>query len=125
MTSKVGKQKKDVKPERRQRDRSETKNSNLATKILPGWVERRRVRCGKENCKCRRGKPHGFYYYHVVTMGNIRTRNYIRRAEVSEVMKACQEHRELQERLRRGRAEYRTLLSNARGLLELLSGAKE
>jgi hypothetical protein len=113
---KAGEPKKDVKPRLRQRDRGETKTSNLTTKILPGSVERRRVKCGKSNCKCRRGEPHGFYYYHVTTDENTRTRRYIRHADVAEVMQACENHRQLQAQLRAGRQQYKALLSHARAL---------
>lgn len=99
------------------RERGETKNSNLTTKILPGHVERRVVRCGKSNCKCRRGEPHGFYYYLVITSENLRFRRYIPLADVAWVMQACENHRQLQAELRAGRQQYKSLLSQARALL--------
>lgn len=31
---------------------------------LTGVILKERVRCGKSNCRCARGKLHGWYYYH-------------------------------------------------------------
>lgn len=78
------------------------------------------VRCGKKGCKCSRGEPHGFYYYHVTTDQNTRTRRYIRRKDVPEIMRACENHRQLQAELRAGRARYAQLLRDARLLFEAL-----
>ena len=95
-----------------------TKTSNLTTKILPGSVERRMVRCGKANCKCTRGELHGPYFYHVTTDETVRSRRYIPRAEVAVVAQACQEHRELQAQLLAGRKRYKLILAAARQILE-------
>ena len=103
-------------PDRRARVRR-TKKSNLTTKILPGGLERRMVRCGKDGCKCSRGELHGPYFYHVTTDGTVRSRRYVRRADVPEVKSACQAHRELQANLLAGRRSYKLLLAMARQVL--------
>jgi hypothetical protein len=35
------------------------------------------IRCGKENCKCARGNPHGPYWYSYTRINNKVTSNYI------------------------------------------------
>jgi hypothetical protein len=98
------------------RQTHETKNQNLATKILSGWIERRFVACRKKGCKCSRGELHGPYFYHVTTDQTERTRRYIRRRDVPEVAQATQNHRELQAQLLAGRRQYKAILARARAL---------
>lgn len=93
-----------------------TKSANPATKILSGFVERRRVRCGKSNCKCANGEHHTAFY-HVWHTGGHRFRRYIRRSDVRTVKDACKAHRQLQARLRAGRIEYKQLMARVRILL--------
>ena len=100
-----------------------TKSVNPATKmsdLLNGHLQKRRVRCGKQNCKCASGELHTAYY-HVWHCDGVRYQKYIRRSEVEKVRQACQEHRELQTRLRFGRAEHKQLLARARELFRSLS----
>jgi hypothetical protein len=54
-----------------------------------------------------------------------RFRQYVRRSEVEEVSRACDEYRALQSRLRAGRAEYKNSLRRLREALSILSGAGE
>jgi hypothetical protein len=99
-----------------------TKRSNPATKISdlqPGHVQQRRVRCGKANCKCRRGELHSAYY-HVWHADGRRFQCYVRRSEIDTLRAACQAHRELQTQLRAGRAEYKRTLTQLRALLRML-----
>jgi hypothetical protein len=91
--------------------------------MLPGHVERRRVRCGKLNCKCARGERHTAHY-RVWYDGGVRFRQYIPVRIVEDVRRACDEHRVLQARLRAGRADYRKTLRSARELLSYLTGAR-
>ena len=103
-----------------------TKNTNQVTKIAaltalhPGHVQRRRVRCGKPNCKCARGEFHTAYY-HAWDADGVRYRRYLKRADVARVTAACEAHRELQTELRQGRAEYKRTLADLRELLRMLS----
>jgi hypothetical protein len=97
-----------------------TQNQNPAIKILPGFVARVRVRCGKPNCRCARGQRHKAYY-HVTYADGLRFRRYVRRDRVQEVNEACQAHRDLQAQLRVGRAEYKQTLAQTRKLVKLLA----
>lgn len=91
------------------------KNQKAATKMLPGHVQRRRVRCGKPNCKCARGKLHTAHY-HVWHSAGGRAQRYVPRAEVEEVRRACDANRARRAELRAGHAAYRHLLARLRGL---------
>jgi hypothetical protein len=102
------------------RSRVEKTNSqNPAIKMSPGFVATLRVRCGKSNCRCRRGRRH-IAYYHVTYSVGLRNRKYVRRDEVAEVRAACEAHRLLQAQLRAGRAEYKRMLAQTRKLIKLL-----
>jgi len=96
------------------------KSKNPAIKMLPSFVARVRVRCGKPNCRCVRGDRH-VAHYHVTYYGGVRFRKYVRRDQLPEVLAACEAHRELQAQLRIGRAEYRRTLARSRELVRMLS----
>src|SRR5688500_10562252 len=95
---------------------TKTKVENLATKILPGHIEKRRVRCGKPNCKCAKGKSHTAFY-HVWYSDGQRFRKYIRRAKVETTRQSCESHRQLQAGLRIGRVEYKRMIRQFREIL--------
>jgi hypothetical protein len=95
------------------------KTENSAIKMLPGFVARVKIRCGKVNCRCSRGVRH-LGYYHVTYSSGVRSRRYVRRDEVSKLREACETHRALQAQLRAGRAEYRRTLARARELVRML-----
>jgi hypothetical protein len=95
------------------------KNENSAIKMLPGFVSKVRVRCGKTNCRCARGDLH-IAHYHVTYNCGLRLRKYVRRDKVAEVRDACKAHRQLQTQLRAGRKRYREMLAQARELIKLL-----
>jgi hypothetical protein len=99
---------------------TKTKNQNPAIKMLPGFIASVRVRCGKLNCRCSRGARH-LAYYHVTYSRGLRTRKYVRRDQLTEVLAACEAHRHLQAQLRAGRAEYKQLLAQTRNLAKLIS----
>jgi len=94
-------------------------SENSAIKILPGFIASVRVRCGKSNCHCVRGQRH-VAHYHVTYFGGVRSRKYVRRDQLPEVLAACEVHRKLQAQLRAGRAEYKELLAQTRKLAKLL-----
>lgn len=114
----MGKEKDVARSPRAVRGRA-TKNQKPATKMLPGHVERRRVRCGKANCRCARGEAHTAYY-HVWQAAGVRYRRYIPALIVEDVRRACDDYRALQVRLRAGRAEYQNTLRRARALFRML-----
>jgi len=88
--------------------------------LLNGHIQRRRVRCGKQNCKCAKGEPHTAFY-HVWHCDGRRYQKYVRRREVEKVRQACRAYRELQIKLRFGRAEHKQILARARELFRRLS----
>jgi hypothetical protein len=99
---------------------SENKNVNPATKmndLLNGHIQKRRVKCGKPNCKCAKGEPHTAYYRVWHTDGK-RYQRFVRQSEVENVRRACESHRQLQIKLRQGRAEHKKLLVRIRELLK-------
>jgi hypothetical protein len=95
-----------------------TQNENSAIKILPGFIARVRVRCGKANCRCTSGARHTAFYRVTYSRG-VRVREYVRRNEVDGVRTACETHRVLQAQLRAGRARYKELLAQTRRLIKL------
>ncbi len=84
--------------------------------LLNGHIQRRRVRCGKKNCKCTRGEMHTAFY-HVWHDGGRRFQKYIRRRDVAGMRAACLAYRDLQIELRTGRAKYKRILSQYREML--------
>ncbi len=95
------------------------KTQNSAIKILPGFVATVRIRCGKSNCRCERGDRH-VAHYRVTYCDGVRSRRYVRRDQLAEVLAACEAHRELQAQLRAGRTEYKELLAQTREFIKLL-----
>lgn len=98
---------------------AKTENENSAIKMLPGFIARVRVRCGKPNCRCNRGARH-LAYYHVTYSRGFRFRKYVRRDQVADTRAACKAYRDLQDQLRAGRAEYRRTLARMRELIRYL-----
>lgn len=92
-----------------------TKTINSAIKMLPGFISRVRVRCGKKSCRCSDGERHSAYY-HVTYRNGRRFRKYVRRADVTEYCDACSSYKALRAQSRTGRAEYKLMLSLARHL---------
>ena len=41
----------------------QTDNAKMLHKMLPGVVCPQWVRCGRPNCRCSKGQPHGPYFY--------------------------------------------------------------
>jgi hypothetical protein len=98
-----------------------TKNQKRPPKnppdLLPGYVEARMVKCGKAGCKCSRGELHGPYFYHRTRAASVRSKSYVRLADVRGVRRACQNYRELQAQLREGQETFKALLARAREIL--------
>lgn len=88
--------------------------------LLSGHIQKRRVRCGKANCKCASGFFHTAYY-HVWNTDGRRYQKYVRLSEVEKVRVACEQYRKLQIKLRAGRAEYKQLIARARELFRSIS----
>ena len=45
-------------------------------RVIRGSLIERSTRCGNPNCRCRKGRPHGPYFYLSVTLGVGRTKTY-------------------------------------------------
>jgi hypothetical protein len=78
----------------------QTKNRETLPKTpLPGVVLSQWVRCGRPNCHCTHGQPHGPYYYRFWREGGRLRKAYVRPAELEQVRTQCearrQEHRDL------------------------------
>ena len=95
-----------------------------AIKILPGFIARVRVRCGKANCRCSLGTRH-IEHYHVTYSGGFRVRKYVRCIQVDQMRAACEAHRTWQAQLRAGRAEYKELLAQLERSLNSWSSESE
>lgn len=116
--------KKDVKANRRS-SLSKIKNVNPATKteatsdrLMCGFIQERRVRCGKQNCKCARGEYHTSFYHVWYSYGE-RFQKYIRRADVDELRAACLNYRLLQQQIRANRIYHKQLFARARALFRM------
>jgi len=88
--------------------------------LQPGHVQKRRVKCGKTNCRCAHGKLHDAFY-HVWHAEGRRFQRYVQRSQVDDIRAACEAHRALQIQLRAGRAEYRHTLARTRELFRMIS----
>ncbi len=100
-----------------------TKTANPATKMsemMCGHIQKRRVRCGKQNCKCMSGETHTAFYNIWHTNGR-RCQKYVRKSQVETLRKSCAQYRQLQIQLRAGRKEYKQLFARARMFLRSLS----
>lgn len=91
--------------------------------LLNGNIQKRRVRCGKSNCKCAGGEKHTAFY-HVWHSDGVRYQKYIQRSQVEQVRQACENHRQLQIKLRLGRLENKQLFARARALFRMLENDK-
>lgn len=108
--------KKDVRVNQRRVRSLKTKSANPATKmsdLMCGHIQKRRVKCGKPNCKCAKGFPHTAFY-HVWDADGRRYQKYVRKSEVETIRYKCEQYRQLQIKLRAGRREHKQMLARAR-----------
>ena len=73
---------------------------------LPGAVLTQYQRCRYARCRCRRGQPHGPYYFWAGRMFGVTWKKYLKRAEAPRVMALCRRYRDR----RWTRAKARALL---------------
>ena len=76
------------------------KSRKALPKMLPGTVHEQFVRCGKPNCRCRRGPLHGPYYYHFRREAGRLKKEYIPRDAVDDVRSRCETRQRYQRALR-------------------------
>lgn len=71
---------------------------------LPGTVCAQFIQCGKPNCRCRKGLPHGPYFYRIWRNGRTVEKAYVRASDVERVRRQCAQYQALDEQLRALRA---------------------
>lgn len=67
---------------------------------LAGEVCEQYIRCGKPNCRCQDGRPHGPYYYRIWREGRQIHKVYVKSTEVEATQAACDAHKRLTKTLR-------------------------
>lgn len=82
-------------------------------KILSGVVLSQMVRCGRLNCCCAQGKPHGPYFYRFYREDGRLRKAYVRPADVEQVREACEARRQ-------HRRDLRAALTNWRQMVEAI-----
>jgi len=80
---------------------------------LKGHIQKRFVKCGKQNCKCANGKKHTAFYRVWFDYGQ-RFQSYVRKSDVEKVSKACDDFRASVKQMRSARIEYKQLLASFR-----------
>lgn len=88
------------------------------TSKLSGAVCAQYRRCGKRNCHCRTGEPHGPYFFRFWRQGGKLRKEYVRRDEVSEARAACRRSHQQQAQQRQQRTASQELLRSMRQLLK-------
>jgi hypothetical protein len=81
---------------------------------LPGVVCIQWKRCGRQNCRCAGGRPHGPYFCRFWREGGKLKKAYVRRADVEEVQARCQARRSARAAVARGWEEWRALAALVR-----------
>jgi len=71
---------------------------------LPGTVCAQFIQCGKPSCRCRKGLPHGPYFYRIWRNGRTVEKVYVRASDVARVRRQCAQYHVLNEELRALRA---------------------
>jgi hypothetical protein len=101
----MGRKKKMLRPQRRDRQTAEKKSRETTTKIEPlcGSIETQFKRCGRSNCKCSKGELHGPYYLRRWQRCGKRRSKYVKKSDVSATFQACLEYK-------RDRQETRELI---------------
>jgi hypothetical protein len=84
-------------------------------KTLPGVVRPQWVRCGRENCRCARGRRYGPYYYRFWREGGRLRKAYVRPEQLEEVRARCEARRQARRELKVAWASWRALLAAVRG----------
>ena len=65
------------------------------TEALPGSLHAERVRCGRPDCRCARGAPHGPYWYRRWREHGRQRRQYVRPADLRATVAAIARWREV------------------------------
>ncbi|MGH7174331.1 MAG: DUF6788 family protein [Gemmataceae bacterium] len=92
----------------------QTKSAKTLPKMLPGAVCWQWIRCGRTGCRCAKGKLHGPYAYRFYRQGNRLRKEYVRKANVKQVVEACEARRAFHRQLKASLQEWRDLLAQIR-----------
>jgi hypothetical protein len=71
-------------------------NERAALNPLPGSLRKRRMRCGKQRCRCRVGELHGPYYYFEPSRQNGKWR-YVSKVQLAEVKQGISDWKKQQD----------------------------
>jgi hypothetical protein len=88
----------------------------MSPKIVPiaGTLEYKRVKCGRQNCHCARGELHHGYAYLRVQVNGQRYRRYVKKADLPNVLKGIELHRQQQKQQQIQRQEFNDLMREMR-----------
>lgn len=64
-----------------------------AAEGLPGCVIAQYRRCGRGNCRCATGPPHGPYFFHYWRVGDVVHKRYVARLDAPRVAALCDRYR--------------------------------
>jgi hypothetical protein len=79
-------------------------------KTMPGVVCVQWVRCGRSNCHCGRGTPHGPYHYRFWRERGRLRKSYVRPADLAQTIARCQARRQMQQELKAGWETWRQMV---------------
>src|SRR5262245_7945046 len=85
-------------------------------KMLPGVVCEQWTRCGRGNCRCVSGRPHGPYHYRFWREGGKLRKAYVRRADVDHVRAQCRARQANRRALAAAWQQWRQLNALVKGL---------
>lgn len=57
--------------------------------LMPGAVCAQYVKCGKPNCRCKRGIKHGVYWYRFWREDGHLRKQYVKAQDVERIRRAC------------------------------------
>lgn len=85
-------------------------DSSSLPKTLAGVVCQQFVRCGRANCRCRLGQPHGPYFYRFWRDRGRLRKAYVRRADVTRVRAECEARQKMRVATATGWQEWRAMV---------------
>jgi hypothetical protein len=77
--------------------------------MLLGVVLPQMIRCGRSNCRCSKGQPHGPYFYRFWRECGKLRKSYVKRSELEQVQAQCEARRQTRCDLRAAMEAWRGL----------------
>ena len=71
------------------------KPAGTLPKMIRGSIHVQWVKCGRPNCRCNRGDPHGPYYYLFQWIGGRLRKTYVSRKRLPEVAAAVESYHDI------------------------------